>query len=84
MAGKPKPSDERRSVRVPVQLTELEHASIREAADAVGISYSELLRSAGLSRAADIRRTAVNVRQLTLPGATAPKVARRRGRTATS
>ena len=63
-----------------VQLTEVEAAKIREAADALDISYAELLRSSGLSRANDIRRTAINVRQLTLPvAASAPKVARRRG-----
>jgi hypothetical protein len=85
MAGKPKPPEERRSVVIPVNFTEDEARLLREAADATGIAYAAFLRSAGLSRAVDVRRAGVDVRQLTLPSAVpAPKVARRRGRAATS
>jgi hypothetical protein len=80
MAGKPKPPDERRAIKFYVQLTADEAQTIRQAADALGISYSAFLRQEGLQRARNMPLAEVDARQLKLPSASvsAPRVARRR------
>jgi hypothetical protein len=82
MAGKPKLPEERRSQLINVSLTDEEAREIRDAAEAAGVAFA---------RAREVRRLAINIRQLALPTPVeaplavappppAPKIARRRGR----
>lgn len=81
MAAKPKLPEQRQSDFIRITMTEAEGREIREAADAAGMAYAAFVRNAALTQAANVRRLAINVRQLTLPSAPpAPRIAKRRGR----
>lgn len=52
---KPKPADEKRSIRYPILLTEKEAMAIRNAALIRNLSVAEFIRRAALGRKADVR-----------------------------